>query len=71
MIYCFCSPAVKVIDDFQKFRLGQRSGRKDIENAKQAAGHCLRFCQYMMGGLDESLTKLDLRFLARMDKLRK
>ncbi|CAB1437542.1 unnamed protein product [Pleuronectes platessa] len=60
----------RVIEDFRVFRLGPRNGRKDLDNAKQIATHCLRFCAYMVGGMPESSTRDDLRFLARTDKLR-
>ncbi|KAM7386012.1 hypothetical protein PAMA_008908 [Pampus argenteus] len=61
----------KAIGDLQEFKLSGRSGRKAIDNAKQVATHCFRFCYYMVGSLPESATKHDLRFLARMDKLRR
>ncbi|KAM8749867.1 uncharacterized protein AB9X84_014519 [Acanthopagrus schlegelii] len=61
----------KAIDDLRVFKLAGRNGRKAIDNAKQVATHCFRFCYYMVGSLPESATKQDLRFLARMDKLRK
>ncbi|XP_036935342.1 uncharacterized protein LOC119008780 isoform X3 [Acanthopagrus latus] len=61
----------KAIDDLREFKLSGRNDRKAIDNAKQVATHCFRFCYYMVGSLPESATKQDLRFLARMDKLRK
>ncbi|KAE8299896.1 hypothetical protein D5F01_LYC00019 [Larimichthys crocea] len=61
----------KAIGDLREFKLSGRTGRKAIDNANQVATHCFRFCYYMVGSLPESATKHDLRFLARMDKLRK
>ncbi|XP_071319573.1 uncharacterized protein [Trachinotus anak] len=61
----------KAIDDLREYKLGGRKGQKAIDNAKQVATHCFRFCLYMVGSLPESATRQDLRFLARMDKLRK
>ncbi|KAI3366574.1 hypothetical protein L3Q82_009183 [Scortum barcoo] len=62
----------KVIQDFGKFRLGSRTGRRDIDNApNRRATHCLRYCQYMAEGLPETSTSADLRFLVHMDKLRR
>ncbi|KAF1371475.1 hypothetical protein PFLUV_G00277780, partial [Perca fluviatilis] len=44
----------RILKDFQKFRLGSRSGKKDAENARQSASHGLRFCMYMASGLPTS-----------------
>lgn len=60
----------KAIDDLRVFKLSGRNDRKAVDNAKQVATHCLRFCYYMVGNMPESATKQDLRFLARVDKLR-
>ncbi|KAI3375442.1 hypothetical protein L3Q82_003689 [Scortum barcoo] len=53
--------AEKVIQDFRKFQLGSRTGRRDIDNAQQASSHCLRYCKYMADGLPGP--PADLRFL--------
>ncbi|KAI3376846.1 hypothetical protein L3Q82_000421 [Scortum barcoo] len=59
----------KVIQDFRKFRLGSRIGRRDLDNAQQASSHCLRYCRYMVDGVPGELA--DLRFLVDMNKLRR
>lgn len=58
-------------EDFRKFCLGSRQGRKDRENAKQASSHALRFCLYMGQGLAPSETRDDLKYLRRVDRIRK
>lgn len=58
--------------DFEAFRLGPQTGKKDKENARQAWSHAHRFCAYMLagcGGTAEAGVH-DLRFLCQMDKLR-
>ncbi|XP_038550420.1 uncharacterized protein LOC119891063, partial [Micropterus salmoides] len=60
----------KAVEDFFKFRLGPRTGRKDRENARQCSSHAFRFCLYMAGGLPSKIVSSDLRFLNQMDKLR-
>ncbi|KAI3367082.1 hypothetical protein L3Q82_008117 [Scortum barcoo] len=51
----------KVIQDFRKFRLGSRNGRRDLDNAQQASSQCLRYCKYMADGVPGE--PADLRFL--------
>lgn len=62
--------AEKILQDFRKFRLGPRTGRKDMDNAGQSSSHAHRFCIYMATGLPSSSISHDLRFLNQMDKLR-
>ncbi|XP_078019778.1 uncharacterized protein LOC144459464 [Epinephelus lanceolatus] len=60
----------KILQDFRKFRLGSRKGKKDVENARQSSSHGLRFCLYMAAGLPSKAVSQDLRFLIQVDKLR-
>nr|XP_046238930.1 uncharacterized protein LOC124055955 [Scatophagus argus] len=60
----------KILKDFAKFRVGSRTAKKDIENARQSASHGLRFCEYMAAGLPTMAISHDLRFVNQMDKLR-
>ncbi|GLD45488.1 uncharacterized protein AKAME5_000000100, partial [Lates japonicus] len=59
----------RVLLDFEVFRLGPRTGRKDKDNACQARSHALRFCTYMLAGCSDSAGVNDLKFLGQMDKL--
>ncbi|KAF1385157.1 hypothetical protein PFLUV_G00127760 [Perca fluviatilis] len=59
----------RILKDFQKFRLGSRSGKKDTENARQSASHGLRFCLYKASGLPPNAITEDLRFLTQIYKL--
>nr|XP_046245078.1 uncharacterized protein LOC124059268 [Scatophagus argus] len=60
----------KIILDFEKFILGPRTGRKDIENARQARSHAQRFCNYLLGGCLRDAGSTDLLFLRQIDKIR-
>lgn len=64
--------AEMIIRDFESFRLGPRTGKKDRENVRTSSSHVHRFCLYMAAGLPSgSSFKRDLRFLGQMAKLRK
>lgn len=67
-VYCFSTE--KILKDFAKYRLGSRTGKKDIENARQSFSHGLRFCEYMAAELPTIAISHDLRFINQMDKLR-
>ncbi|XP_026168354.1 uncharacterized protein LOC113133723 [Mastacembelus armatus] len=59
----------KIVQDFVKFRLGPRTGKKDRDNAKTSSSHAHRFCLYMAAGLPSSSICHDLRFLNQVDRL--
>ncbi|KAK5605275.1 hypothetical protein CRENBAI_017077 [Crenichthys baileyi] len=59
-----------VLKDFERFRVGARTGRRDLDNAHQSRSHAKRFCLYMLGGMPSFAGQQDLTFLDRMEKLR-
>ncbi|KAM3619972.1 uncharacterized protein V6R79_016567 [Siganus canaliculatus] len=65
-----CNLFQRLVSDYQSHRLGPRTARKDLENARQAASHALRFCLYMGAGISPKVTSRDLRFLLQTHKLR-
>ncbi|KAM3619083.1 uncharacterized protein V6R79_002618 [Siganus canaliculatus] len=65
-----CNLFQRLVSDYQSHRLGPRTARKDLENARQAASHALRFCLYMGAGISLKVTSRDLRFLLQTHKLR-
>lgn len=70
LINTFFVTAVKALIDFKKFRLGPRTGKKDMDNAHQARSHAHRFCNYMLVGCSTNAGMHDLTFLNQIDRLR-
>ncbi|XP_024122531.2 uncharacterized protein LOC112143027 [Oryzias melastigma] len=72
-----------VAEDYRSYRLGDKTGRKDRENAQNIARHCLVFCAYMLekdGDEDDQEHSVgspaaagptnDLTFLSNIKRLR-
>ncbi|MEQ2257733.1 hypothetical protein ILYODFUR_037805, partial [Ilyodon furcidens] len=59
-----------VLKDFEQFRVGARTARRDLDNAHQSRSHAKRFCLYMLGGMPSFAGQQDLTFLDQMEKLR-
>ncbi|XP_035012320.2 LOW QUALITY PROTEIN: histone-lysine N-methyltransferase KMT5C [Hippoglossus stenolepis] len=58
----------KILEDYKKFRLGPRVGKKDLDNAHQASSHAHRFCLFMAAGLPMAITPAEKGVCANHDQ---
>ncbi|XP_077385464.1 uncharacterized protein LOC144023655 [Festucalex cinctus] len=58
-----------MVEDFRIFKLARRTGKKDVENARQRSSHVLRFCHFMAAGLTAAQVG-NLKFMMNVEKLR-